>query len=186
VPLFNEKQNTRLSKFLSLILRHKPGTIGLILDENGWADTNDLIEKINRHGYQLDIESLTHIVETNNKQRFSFGPNKTKIRANQGHSIEVELGLPEKDPPAYLYHGTGEKSVTSILATGLEKRGRQFVHLSRDVETARSVGQRHGRPVVLIVAAGKMRSDGYSFYLSENNVWLTANVPPQYLVAGEF
>jgi putative RNA 2'-phosphotransferase len=179
--MINEKENTRISKFISLVLRHKPETINLILDGNGWADTSDLITKMNNHGFQVTVDILNHIVFTNNKKRFAYNETQTKIRANQGHSIDVELELKEAQPPAYLYHGTGEKSVNAILVTGLNKRNRQHVHLSSDIETAITVGQRHGKAKIFIIAAGQMKMEGFSFYLSDNNVWLIDNVPVKYL-----
>ena len=171
----------RISKFLSLVLRHQPEMIGIQLDASGWANVNDLLEKANKHGVKIDREILNHIVETNSKKRFAFNNTLDKIRASQGHSIEIELGYTSQKPPEILYHGTGEKSVPSILNTGLEKRGRQHVHLSSDIETAVKVGQRHGKPVVFIVLAGQMYEDKYQFFLSDNGVWLTDKVPIKYL-----
>jgi putative RNA 2'-phosphotransferase len=179
--MLTEKEVTRMSKFLSLVLRHKPETIGLTLDENGWANTENLIQKMTQNGFEISPDILAHIVETNNKQRFSFNSDKTSIRANQGHSILVDVELKEQTPPEYLYHGTAEKNVSSILNSGIEKGTRQHVHLSIDKETAVKVGQRHGKPKVLLVSANKMSADGFRFYLSENKVWLTDNVPPEYL-----
>jgi len=179
--MINKRENTKISRFISLVLRHKPETIDLILDDNGWANIDELIIKMNKHGFELTIDTLNHIVASNNKKRFSLDETKTRIRANQGHSIEVELNLKEAEPPIYLFHGTGENSVTSILATGLDKRARQHFHLSSEKETAIIVGKRHGRPRVFIVAARQMTTAGYSFYLSENNVWLIDNVPIAYL-----
>jgi putative RNA 2'-phosphotransferase len=181
MAMISEKENKRISKFLSFVLRHQPEFIGLNLDENGWADVNDLLNKMNSNGFQVTNELLDHIVATNNKKRFAFDDNKSKIRASQGHSIDVELGLKEMTPPEFLYHGTAEKSVESILASGLEKRDRQHVHLSSDKITAKAVGGRHGQPKIFIVAASQMKEDGFAFYLSENNVWLTDNVPARYL-----
>ena len=175
----------QISKFLSLILRHKPETIGIQLDENGWADVKTLIEKSSEHGVQFSMEDLKHIVETNSKKRFAFNDTFNKIRASQGHSIEVDLGYISKHPPEILYHGTGEKSVHSILNTGLEKRNRQHVHLSNDIETAIKVGQRHGKPFVFIVLAEQMHNDQFEFFLSENGVWLTDHVPVKYLKEGK-
>lgn len=182
--MINEKENKKISKFISLVLRHKPETIDLRLDENGWANIDELIGKMNNHGFIITIDTLNHIVATNNKQRFLFDPTKTRIRASQGHSLNVELNLTEAEPPTLLFHGTGEKNVSSILTTGLDKRGRQHVHLSSDKETAITVGKRHGKPRVFIVAAGQMRTEGYSFYLSDNNVWLIESVPVKYLALG--
>lgn len=179
--LMNEKETIKISKFLSLVLRHKPQTIGLQLDDNGWAEVNEVIDKVNRNGFTITPDTLNHVVVTNNKKRFSFNEDRTKIRANQGHSIEINLYLKEVSPPQHLYHGTGERSVKSILATGLKKRNRQHVHLSSDIETAIVVGRRHGKPKVVIIEAAQMKDEGFPFYLSENGVWLTDYVPPEFL-----
>ena len=177
----NEKEITRISKFLSLVLRHRPETIGITLDENGWTEVNYLIEQLNKSGLNINSEVLNDVVANNNKKRFAFNEDKTKIRANQGHSIIVELGYQPMQPPEILYHGTSEKSVASILKTGLEKRSRHHVHLSSDKETAAQVGQRHGKPVILEVAAQEMYENGFDFFISENGVWLTDTVPVNYL-----
>jgi len=163
-----------------MILRHKPGVIGITLDEHGWANVSELVEGVNKV-HPLDMETLEEIVRTNEKQRFSFNEDKTKIRANQGHTIPVDVELEEKDPPEVLYHGTGEKYVESIDSTGLEPRQRLYVHLSTDKEMAVKVGQRHGKPVVYRVNSGQMAKNGYVFYLSVNGMWLTKAVPVQYL-----
>ena len=170
------------SKFISLILRHKPETIGISLDEHGWADVQALIEGINASGnHHLDVDLLEEIVRTDEKQRYSFNEDHTRIRANQGHSIPVDVELEEKTPPAVLYHGTGEKYVSSIDQEGLISKSRLYVHLSSDVETAKKVGSRHGKPVIYIIDCASMAADGYKFYLSANNVWLTKEVPAKYL-----
>ena len=179
--MISEKQQTHISRFLSLVLRHKPETIGIQLDQNGWVDVNELIDKSNKYGIQFDREKLDHIVATNSKKRFAFNDKLDKIRASQGHSVEIELGYKNQKPPEILFHGTSEKSVQSILNKGLEKRNRQHVHLSSDTETAISVGQRHGKPVVFEILAEKMYNDKIEFYISENGVWLTDNVPTKYL-----
>lgn len=179
--MINEKENIRISKFLSLVLRHQPETINIQLDDNGWTDVDVLIAQMNKTGPFVSREVLHYIVDTNSKKRFAFNSDKTKIRASQGHSIEVELGYEPKEPPAILYHGTAEASLAFIFKTGLEKRSRHHVHLSADTETAVKVGQRHGNPVVLLVAAQEMSANGYQFFLSENNVWLTDHVPVKYL-----
>ena len=168
------------SKFISLILRHQPDAIGITLDEHGWADVKELIEGINKTK-KFTMEDLEEIVRTDEKQRYSFNEDKTLIRANQGHSIPVDVELPEKKPPEILYHGTGEKFVSSIDVQGLVPKSRLYVHLSKDEETAKKVGSRHGRPVIYKVKAAKMAEDGYTFYLSVNGVWLTKTVPPEYL-----
>lgn len=172
-----------LSKFLSLILRHKPQTIGINLEYNGaWADTEDLINGINCTGkYKIDMETLEKIVEEDNKQRYSFNEDKSKIRVNQGHSIDVDMGFTEKIPPEILYHGTAERFVKDILKDGLKKMNRQYVHLSKDEETASKVGIRHGKLRIFKVFSGEMHQQGYKFYCSDNGVWLTDNVPPEFL-----
>ncbi len=180
-----DKQLTHISKFLSLVLRHQPETIGIQLDEQGWTCIEELLEKANHYGVRLDRKTLNHIVATNPKKRFAFNDTLDKIRASQGHSIDIELGYTNQKPPEMLYHGTGEKSVQSITATGLEKRSRQHVHLSSDPETAIKVGQRHGKPYVFKVLAEKMCLDNYPFFLSANGVWLTDHVPPAYLKENE-
>lgn len=170
-----------VSKFLSLVLRHSPEKIGLKLDENGWADVNELIEKCTKKGNRLDAELLDYVVENNDKKRFAYNDDKTKIRASQGHSISVELNLAETEPLEYLYHGTVGKFMENIRKEGLKKMSRQHVHLSKDKETATKVGSRRGVPQILTVRSGAMHRDGFKFYLSENNVWLTDEVPPKYI-----
>ena len=170
------------SKFISLILRHKPETIGISLDEHGWADVQKLIDGINASGSDhLDMDILEEIVRTDEKQRYSFNEDHTLIRANQGHSIPVDVELKETMPPEILYHGTGEKYVSSIDKQGLLPKSRLYVHLSLDIETAKKVGSRHGKPVIYTVDCRKMMDDGYKFYLSANGVWLTKTVPVRYL-----
>lgn len=171
---------TDTSRYMSLILRHKPETIGISLDEHGWANVDELITGIAKtHEFNMDI--LEEIVRTDNKQRYSFNADKTLIRANQGHSISVDVELDEVQPPEELWHGTGEKYVNSIDAQGLIPKSRLYVHLSKDEDTAVKVGQRHGRPVLYIVKSGEMYREGYKFYLSKNGVWLTKEVPVKYL-----
>lgn len=176
-----DKQLKHLSKFMSLVLRHKPETIGLTLDENGWAFTNDLVEKLNAAGTAVDLAIINEVVATNDKKRFAFNEDKSMIRASQGHSIDVELQLNAVSPPEHLYHGTADGFLNSILQTGLQKQRRQHVHLSADAATAITVGGRHGKPVVLMINAKQMQEEGYLFYLSENNVWLTDHVPTKYI-----
>jgi putative RNA 2'-phosphotransferase len=176
----NEKEEIKISKFLSLILRHQPEKVGLVLDDNGWTGVAILIQKLKEAGVELDINRLKHIVATNPKKRFAFNDTLDKIRANQGHSVDVELGYSPKEPPEILYHGTAMQSVASIRETGIEKRDRQQVHLSADIETALKVAQRHGKPFIFEVLAGLMHADKYEFYLSENGVWLTDHVPVKY------
>ncbi|UUC44138.1 RNA 2'-phosphotransferase [Flavobacterium cerinum] len=177
----SDKQLTHISKFLSLVLQHQPKTIGIKLDQNGWTNVDELIENANSNGIKFDRETLNYIVATNTKKRFAFNETLDKIRASQGHSVEIELGYTNQKPPEILYHGTGEKSVQSIIDTGLERRNRQHVHLSSDIETAIKVGQRHGKPFVFKVLAGQMYNDNFQFFISDNGVWLTDNVPTKYL-----
>ena len=172
----NEKQKTKISKFLSLVLRHKPETIDLHLDENGWAETHLLLERLNAKGYSLNRDILKTIVETNDKKRFIFSPDFSKIRANQGHSLKVNLELTEKTPPDILYHGTADKNLNSIMEKGLIKGQRHHVHLSEDKITAFKVGQRYGKPVILSIDAAAMHERGIKFYRSENGVWLVEMV----------
>lgn len=176
-----EKQLKQISKFMSLVLRHKPETIGLQLNENGWTDVQELIDKMNATGADVTLELINTIVETNDKKRFAFNEDKTMIRASQGHSVEVDLNLNDVQPPELLYHGTVEKFVEAIRIDGLKKMERQHVHLSKDKETAVNVGSRRGKPFILTIESAKMYADGYKFYLSENEVWLTDEVPVQYI-----
>ncbi len=169
-----------ISKFLSLILRHKPEAIGISLDEHGWANVNELIAGINKT-YPFNMEMLEEIVRTDSKMRYSFSEDKTLIRANQGHSIPVDVELSETVPPATLYHGTGEKYVSSIDAQGLIPKSRLYVHLSVDEATAKKVGQRHGKPIVYQIDSGAMAAAGFKFYVSVNGVWLTKAVPTEFL-----
>ena len=177
----NEQQKKRISKFLSLILRHQPETINLTLDENGWANVDELREKCSKRNINFTLEELDEVVETNDKKRFIFNEDKTQIRANQGHSIDIDLALKPQQPLEFLYHGTAQTNIDSILEKGIEKRNRQHVHLSQDKETATKVGMRHGKPVILTIRTGKMFEDGILFYLSENRVWLTDFVDAKYI-----
>ncbi|GAB2945464.1 RNA 2'-phosphotransferase [Hymenobacter coalescens] len=175
----------RLSKFLSLVLRHQPEAIGLTLDAAGWADVGELLQRLAQHGHAADRPLLEAVVAESDKQRFAFSPDGRRIRANQGHSVPVELGYAPQTPPAQLYHGTATRHLAGIRAEGLRRGERHHVHLSPDADTARRVGQRHGAPVVLTVQAGEMSRQGYLFYQSDNGVWLTEHVPPQFLQAPE-
>ena len=168
------------SKFISLILRHKPDVIGITLDEHGWANVDELIAGVSKT-HPIDMAILEQIVDEDEKQRYSFNEDKTLIRANQGHSIPVDVELEEKEPPEILFHGTGEKYTASIDKEGLIPKTRLYVHLSSDEATAAKVGQRHGKPVIYKVKSGNMYRVGYKFYLSVNGVWLTKSVPVQYL-----
>lgn len=172
--------DTEISKFISLILRHKPEAIGITLDEHGWADTEQLIHGINQTKH-ITMDDLERIVAQDQKQRYSFNEDQTKIRANQGHSIPVDVELQECTPPDLLYHGTGEKFTASIEKQGLIPKSRLYVHLSQDYGTAVKVGQRHGKPAVYIIDAAGMAKDGYTFFLSVNGVYLTKEVPVKYL-----
>ena len=171
---------TRISKYLSLILRHKPEVIGIQLDAHGWADVNEVLAGISRK-YPINRDVLEEIVDRDEKQRYAFSEDGTKIRANQGHSIQVGVELPVTAPPETLYHGTARRFSASIEAQGLLPQSRLYVHLSPDQETAEKVGRRHGKPVIYRVDAGQMHRDGYRFYLSVNGVWLTKAVPAAYL-----
>lgn len=171
---------TKTSKYISLILRHKPETIGITLDKHGWANVKDLIKGVNKT-HKLDMATLEEIVATDDKQRYSFNEDKTMIRANQGHSIDVDVELEEAEPPEYLWHGTGTKYVASIRKTGLVPKSRLYVHMSESYMTAMQTGARHGNPMVFCVKAEDMYNDGYKFYKSANGVWLTKFVPVEYL-----
>lgn len=177
----NEKDKIKISKFLSLILRHSPGTIGLQLDDHGWTDVQALLSKSASNGRRFSREELEEVVETNDKQRFSFNEDKTKIRASQGHSVEVELQLEQKVPPDFLYHGTVEIFLQSIKSQGLQKMYRHHVHLSQDRTTAEKVGGRRGTAVILTVRSREMSEAGFVFYLSANGVWLTEEIPASYI-----
>lgn len=171
----------RASKFISLVLRHHPEAAGIELDEHGWADVDGLIAGIVRTGRQLDKDTLEEIVRTDEKGRYSFNEDHTKIRANQGHSVQVDVDLAEAAPPDVLYHGTAESRLASIMREGLRPMGRLYVHLSQDEATAVKVGRRHGKPAVLQVDARRMAADGHTFWLSANGVWLTRGVPAEYI-----
>lgn len=177
----SKNRDVSIGRFLSLVLRHHPEKIGLHMDEHGWVSTDELIKQMNDNGHPLDQETLDRIVATNNKHRYSYNEDHTLIRANQGHSIPVDVEMPERIPPDVLYHGTAVKSVDPILKEGLKPMGRLYVHLSWDIETAIQVGKRHGQAAVFEVDAKAMASDGFVFYLSANNIWQTKSVPVTYL-----
>lgn len=177
----NEKTRTALSKFLALVLRHQPELIGIALDRNGWAGVDELVEKCRAHGREITRETLVEVVVTSPKRRFALSDDGLRVRANQGHSIEIELGYEPAQPPELLFHGTSISSLHSIRLHGLKRMRRHHVHLSPDAETATAVGIRHGKPVALRIAAGTMHRDGHSFYLSANGVWLTEHVSPEYI-----
>ena len=171
---------TRISKYISLILRHKPEVIGIQLDAHGWADVNALLAGISKK-YFIDRDILEEIVRSDSKQRYVFNEDRTRIRASQGHSIPVDVDLTQAMPPEILWHGTGEKYTASIEEIGLIPKSRLYVHLSKDMDTALAVGKRHGKPAVYQIAARRMAQAGYAFYLSANGVWLTKEVPVEFL-----
>lgn len=175
------KEAKAISKYLSYILRHDPEDAGISLDENGWTDVDILIQQLQHRFPGMERSMLEYVVATNNKQRFAFNEGKSRIRASQGHSVEVDLNLLAQQPPIVLFHGTSKDRVPSIMKEGLKKGERHHVHLSENVTTALQVGSRHGSSFILKVHSGKMHEDGYTFYLSANRVWLTDHVPPEYL-----
>lgn len=175
----DDKRRTKISKFLSLILRHQPETVGLKLRNDGWIEVSALIESCAAHGTPFSLEELREVVETSDKKRFAFDENEINIRANQGHSIAVEIEFERKTPPEILYHGTAAKNLDSILAQGLRKMARHHVHLSADIETARKVGARHGKPIIFAIDTNAMLDA--EFFVSANNVWLIDSVAPQFL-----
>lgn len=176
------KENTNLSRFISYVLRHNPDAAGIKLSENGWADVNELLDGINKTGRKINFETLKTIVDKDNKRRFSFNDDMTKIRANQGHSINVQVEMAERIPPDVLYHGTAERFLENIKKYGIVKKTRRYVHLSNDAETAIKVGSRHGKPVVLTIDTKQMVADGYRFLLSANGVWQSQDVPWKYII----
>lgn len=177
-----KNQLTKISRFLSLILRHQPQAIDLTLDSKGWANIDELITKARQSNKaQITVEILQEIVDTNDKKRFSISDDGKKIRANQGHSIDIDLGLEPTEPPAVLYHGTASRFMKTIMQQGLIKRSRQHVHLSKDIETAKKVGARHGLPAILVIDTYAMTQQGHQFFVSENGVWLTDEVPVKFI-----
>ena len=174
-------QTTRLSKFLSLILRHNPGAAGVVLDSAGWVAVGELLAGCARAGKSMTREQLDHVVANNDKKRFEFSADGLLIRASQGHSLEVELDYESQTPPDLLYHGTASRFVDSIRAGGLLKQARHHVHLSAEITTATQVGSRHGKPVVLTIRAGEMHRAGYAFFRSTNGVWLVDAVPVEFI-----
>ncbi|WP_124112297.1 RNA 2'-phosphotransferase [Palleronia sp. THAF1] len=175
---------SRPSKFLAKVLRHEPDLIDIQLDRHGWVQVDELLRKLKKVGHGLSKDELRHIVETNDKKRFSISEDGRRIRAAQGHSIEVDLGLPATRPPETLYHGTASQNLDKIFEGGLDPGRRRQVHLSPDPETATRVGRRHGKPIVLRVDARRMHADGWTFFCSDNGVWLTDAVPAEYLGFG--
>ncbi len=175
------EHHKKISKFLSYVLRHRPDEIGLTLDDNGWADIDDLIERARTTSVGLTHELLYEIVRSNDKQRFAINDDGKRIRASQGHSVEVDLALEPKQPPEVLFHGTATRFIDAIRQEGLRPMSRQHVHLSPDEETATKVGQRHGKPVVLRIRSGDMSRASRIFFLSANGVWLTDLVEPRFV-----
>ncbi len=176
-----KQQFYKESKYLSLILRHKPEKIGLELDKNGWVSTELLLKNLNKSGFKIDLSKLKQIVFDNDKQRFAFNDDYSKIRANQGHSLKVELNYEPVKPPKNLYHGTATRFLDSIYENGIQKQKRHHVHLSLNIETAKNVGSRYGKTVVLIIDTEQMYKDGFEFFESENGIWLVDNVPNKYI-----
>lgn len=173
--------STSTSKFLSYVLRHNPAEVGLQLDSSGWVSVEDLLRACRHANRPLSREQLEAIVRSSDKQRFAFSDDGAMIRANQGHSLPVELGLESKVPPTVLYHGTAERFIESIRASGLRKGQRQHVHLTESKETAGTVGRRYGKLHLLVVDAERMAGEGIAFYQADNGVWLTDSVPVQYI-----
>lgn len=176
-----ERETVKTSKFLSLILRHEPGRVGLRLGEAGWVDVDELLEAVNRHGVALSLEQLQHVVATSDKKRFAFSEDGRRIRANQGHSVEVDLQYAPQTPPEILYHGTAVQFVESIRRHGLQRMERHDVHLSVDPQTTLQVGSRRGKPVLLKIRAGEMHRAGHVFSCSANGVWLVPEVPSRFI-----
>lgn len=177
------KRLVRISKYLSKHLRHQPERLGLTLEPGGWVEIEALLSAAAKNNFPITHEELEEVVRQNDKKRFSIDPTGEKIRANQGHSVEVDLQLDPKTPPDFLYHGTARKTLEGILERGILRMSRHHVHLSKDQETARKVGMRHGKPVILEINAAAMHKDGHVFYCSDNGVWLVESVPPQYIRA---
>jgi putative RNA 2'-phosphotransferase len=179
--MLDEKRKKKISKFLSLILRHQPEVVGLSLEENGWVSVEKLIKACADYGKSFNLAELREVVETNDKKRFAFDETGKKIRASQGHSLEVEIEFEKQTPPAILYHGTAEKNVGVIFAEGLKKMSRHHVHLSPETDTANKVGMRYGKPIIFEIDTIAMLAEGFEFFVSANGVWLVESVPPQFL-----
>lgn len=175
------KQTRRISKFLSLVLRHQPQTIGIKLDFAGWVDIDDLLKAMARGGKGITREQLEHVVSSNDKQRFTINEEGTQIRAKQGHSVSVDLGYQPAEPPEFLCHGTPERFVPLIQAGGIKKMQRHHVHMHPDQSLAKEVGSRRGKPVLLVIRAAEMHRAGHEFFVTENEVWLTDHVPPEFI-----
>lgn len=179
-----KERHVRVSKFLSLVLRHRPEQVGVTLDREGWVSVTRLLEALEGHGLRVTLDELREVVHANDKQRFAFSPDGRSIRANQGHSVKVALGYEPLRPPPTLYHGTAERFLPSIQEQGLLRGGRHHVHLSEQEATAVAVGRRYGRPVILCIASGAMHADGHLFFRAANGVWLTEHVPVRYITFG--
>jgi putative RNA 2'-phosphotransferase len=177
----DEQRLIRMSKYLSKHLRHRPDRLGLTLEPGGWVSVSALLAACRRSSFPITLPELEEVVERNDKRRFSFDDARQRIRAQQGHSVEIDLQLPRATPPPVLFHGTNDRALGEIWLHGLRPMGRHHVHLSNDVATATRVGARRGKPVVLAVAAERMASDGHAFFITDNGVWLVAAVPPDYL-----
>lgn len=177
----DKKSRTEASKFLSYVLRHQPEAVGIALDANGWVDVDELLAACASHGRALSRDELAEVVTTNSKQRFALSDDGARIRASQGHSTSVDLAYEPVTPPDVLYHGTAAANLPAIERDGLQRMSRHHVHLSLDVETAKAVGGRHGKPVVLEVDARAMHSAGHAFFVTPNNVWLTETVPTEFI-----
>lgn len=177
----NKQILTELSRFLSYVLRHKPEELGVTMDPQGWVGVEELLQKAQQAGKPITYELLATIVVSDDKQRYSFNADGSKIRANQGHSIDIDLNLVALEPPEFLFHGTAVHNVVSIREHGLLKQSRHHVHLSENEETAKRVGARYGKPIILTISAKAMAKAGYTFYRSENHVWLTDSVPAEYI-----
>jgi putative RNA 2'-phosphotransferase len=172
---------TETSKFLSFVLRHAPASVGVVLDDNGWVEIDHLVEQCRAHGRAFSRDLVEAVVASSPKRRFAISEDGRRVRANQGHSIQVELGYEPAQPPEWLFHGTVASNLPPIRSGGLKNMGRHNVHLSPDAATARNVGMRRGKPILLRIAAARMHRDGHVFYLSANGVWLTEEVPPEYI-----
>ena len=177
----NTQEHKTISKQLSYVLRHRPDTIGVVLEDGGWVLVDDLLRALERNGKAISLQTLQQVVAESDKQRYEFSDDALRIRARQGHSADVDLGYPPAVPPDLLYHGTATKNMTSILQQGLLKGRRHHVHLSTNKETMLQVAMRHGVPVLLEIDAARMSADGHLFYVTGNQVWLTDHVPPRYL-----
>ena len=176
----NVKENRRISKRISYWLRHRPDLGGLVLDKAGWVEVSDLLKSLKRDGVNIDRPRLDEVVADNDKRRFEFDDSGTSIRARQGHSVEIDLGYSPTEPPEWLFHGTASRNVESIRERGLHRASHHHVHLSTNAELMLEVARRHGKPVLIRVAAGRMHEEGHSFFLTANDVWLAESVPPEY------